>query len=319
MTLGRAAGYAGMLASMIVASVAGQTTFKTGVEAVRLEVSVMRDGRPVRGLTADDFIVTDNDVAQRIESVSLDNASLNAVMALDNSGSVVGEKLSHLIDAATAVVTDLRDTDQGALITFSERVERRLALTGDRARLTHTLAQLNAAGATALRDGVMAALSLGQDEERRTVVLVFSDGRDTASWLTERNLLDVVRRSKPIVHAIEISERRSTELPPPISARSPNWTAAGALPIPGSASDPSSFLREVTRAAGGRYWSASEPEQLRALFRAALDEMRTRYELTFYPRVPNPPGWHRLDVRLKRGSATIAARQGYFVGAPSDR
>jgi VWFA-related protein len=313
MTLGRAMGYAGMLASMIVANVAGQTTFKTGVEVVRLDVSVMRDGRPVRGLTADDFIVTDNDVAQRIESASLDSAPLNVVMALDNSGSVVGKKLSHLIDAASAVVADLRNVDQGALIAFSDKVERRVALTGDRARLTHTLAQLNAAGATALRDGVMVALSLGQDEERRTVVLVFSDGRDTASWLTERNILDVVRRTKPIVHAIEIPERRPEPLPAILPARSPNSIAGPLANLPGSASDPSSFLREVTRAAGGRYWSASEPEQLGALFRAALDEMRTRYTLTFYPRVPNPAGWHRLDVRLKRGSATIAARQGYYV------
>jgi VWFA-related protein len=319
MTLGRAAACAGALVCLLVADVPGQTTFRTGIEVVRLDVSVMRDGRPVRGLTKDDFLVADDDVVHCIESASLESASLNVVMALDNSGSVAGEKLSHLVDAATMVVSDLHDMDRGALITFSERVQRRVAPTGNRAELGHRLRQLNAAGATSLRDGVMAALSIGQDEERRTVVIVFSDGRDTASWLTERNLLDVVRRTKPIVHAIEIVERRPAAPPPLVPPLSPNSTA-GPLPnLPGSASDPSSFLRELTRAAGGRYWSATEPEQLAALFRAALDEMRTRYELTFYPRVPNPPGWHRLDVRLKRGSATIAARPGYFVAGPPDR
>jgi len=319
MTRWRAAACTGSLACALIANATAQTTFKARVELVRLDVSVMRDGRPVRGLAADDFVVTDNDVSQHLERTALDMAPLNVVLALDNSGSVMGEKLSHLIDAATIVVNDLREVDQGALITFSERVERRVALTGERTGLAHALGQLNAVGATALRDGVLAALSLGQDDGHRTVVIVFSDGRDTASWLTERNLLDVVRRTKPIVHAIEIPERRAAT-PPSFAPRpSPN-VAPGPPPSPlGLSSDPSSFLKELTRSAGGRYWSASEPEQLGRLFRAALDEMRTRYELTYYPAGVNQPGWHRIEVRLKRGSATIAARPGYFVATASDR
>jgi VWFA-related protein len=301
---------------MVAAPVVAQTTFKSGVEAVRLDVSVMRDGRPIRGLTADDFIVTDNDVARRLESSSLEAAPLNVIMALDNSGSVMGDKLSHLIDAATAVANGLRDADQGALITFSERVDRHVPLTGDGRRLVRALSALSASGATALRDGVVAALALQQDEDHRTVLLVFSDGRDTASWLTERNVLDLIRRTKTIVHAIEIPEQQTAPPPPIVPALSPN-TIPGARPnVPGFASDPSSFLRELTRAAGGRYWRATEPAQLGALFRAALDEMRTRYALTFYPPVPNQPGWHRLEVRLKRGSATIVARPGYWVESP---
>ncbi|HEY1306851.1 MAG TPA: VWA domain-containing protein [Vicinamibacterales bacterium] len=289
-----------------------QTTFKSGIKAVRLDVSVMRDGRPLRGLTADDFIVTDNDVPQRLESVALDTAPLNVVMALDNSGSMMGEKMTHLIDAATAVVNDLRAADQGALITFSEQVERRVALTSDRDRLTRGVSMLHAAGGTALRDGILAALALEQDEAHRTVLLVFSDGQDTASWLTERNILEAVRRGKPIVHAIEIPEERLRSAAPPTRTTSPN-ADPGRPPAPGSTPLPGPFLEVLTRTAGGRYWRATKPEQLRAVFRAALDDMRTRYELTFYPPVPNRQGWHRVDVRLKRGSATIAARPGYLV------
>ena len=49
-----------------------QTTFKNGVEAVRLDVSVMRGGRPVRGSSAEDFVVTDNTVLQHIEGIVVD-------------------------------------------------------------------------------------------------------------------------------------------------------------------------------------------------------------------------------------------------------
>ena len=71
-----AARLAAAACAMVAASTgtaAGQAvaTFKSGVEAVRLDVSVMRGGQPVRGLLAEDFIVTDNGVPQRVESVAV--------------------------------------------------------------------------------------------------------------------------------------------------------------------------------------------------------------------------------------------------------
>ena len=39
-----------------------------------------------------------------------------------------------------------------------------------------------------------------------------------------------------------------------------------------------------------------------------------RYPLTFSPdRMPSP-GWHKLEVRVKRRGPTVKARSGYFVG-----
>ena len=50
---------------------APQTTFRTGIEVVQLDVSVLRGGVPVVGLTARDFALTDNGIAQDVESVKL--------------------------------------------------------------------------------------------------------------------------------------------------------------------------------------------------------------------------------------------------------
>ena len=51
--------------------------FRSGVEVVELDVSVMRGGVPVAGLTARDFALTDNGVAQDVESVMLEQLPLS--------------------------------------------------------------------------------------------------------------------------------------------------------------------------------------------------------------------------------------------------
>ena len=92
-----------------------QPAFKSSVEAVRLDVSVMRGGQPVRGLSTEDFVVTDNNVVQRVEGVLVDSLPVSVFLALDTSGSVAGERLSHLIDAGKALVTALRRGDRAEI------------------------------------------------------------------------------------------------------------------------------------------------------------------------------------------------------------
>jgi len=56
-----------------------QTTFRTGVDLIRLDVSVLDKARhPVRGLTADDFAVLENGKPQRIVAVTEVNADDDA-------------------------------------------------------------------------------------------------------------------------------------------------------------------------------------------------------------------------------------------------
>ena len=45
-----------------------------------------------------------------------------------------------------------------------------------------------------------------------------------------------------------------------------------------------------------------------------LDDIRTRYLLTYYPTGVAPDGWHALDVRVTRAGLTVKAREGYFAG-----
>src|SRR5215831_16223342 len=101
-------------------------TFRSGVDAVQLDVAVTRDGRPVSGLTGTDFIVTDNGRRQTAMATMMSDVPLRVTLVLDVSASVRGERLSHLTAAAQMLSDRLRSGDEVALITFSNLVQLRV-------------------------------------------------------------------------------------------------------------------------------------------------------------------------------------------------
>jgi len=258
--------------------------FKSGIEIVELDVSVTRGGQPVQGLTARDFALTDNGVAQEVASVMLDRLPLSVTMVLDTSESVAGDRLAHLVQAGDGLTAALRGDDRAALIGFSNLVDLRVDMTDDLAAIRSSLQSIHGAGATSLRDAVHLALELQPHDRTRPLVLVFTDGHDTASWLTEDAVIDSARRIGVVVHAVRVESDK--------------------------------FLDRLVDSSGGRMWSATSDRQLRELFTKALDEMRARYLLTYTPSGVARPGWHDVKVRLKNGRADITARPGYFVAPP---
>jgi Ca-activated chloride channel family protein len=288
----RAAACAAVLAAAAAVAVDGRATrqppaatFRSGVEVVELDVSVTRGGVPVSGLTARDFALTDNGVAQEVASVMLDRLPLSVTLLLDTSTSVAGQRLDHLRLAGEGLVDALRPDDRAALITFSHTIDVRVSMTEDMAAIRDALVSMRAAGATALRDAVQLAISLQTHDRSRPLILIFTDGADTASWLTADAVVDTARRAGIVIHAVRV--------------------------------DANDFLERLTELSGGRTWSANSDRQLRELFTTALEEMRARYLLTYTPRGVNRPGWHDLKVRLRNGRADITARPGYFVAATS--
>ena len=270
----------------LAAFLAEQTapTFRTGVDVVELDVSVMRGGHPLRELTAGDFEVRDRGVLQKLTTVAVDRLPLSVVLVFDVSSSVQGERLHRLIEAGRALVKTLRPGERAALVTFSHRLTVRVPLTERLETIDRSLQLLNGGGATALRDAVCLALGLAPIDQTRPLVLVFSDGQDNASWLGEQAIVAAARRTGVVIHAVEVAGQ------------------AGVL------------LKTLTDATGGRLWSASSNRQLQELFTSALEEMRARYLLSFAPTDPGA-GWHDLTVTLKNGHAEVVARPGYLVGS----
>ena len=226
-------------------------------------------------------------VEVQVTSVSVDQLPLSVFMVLDTSASVSGERLQHLVDAGRGLVGALKAGDRAALVTFSQAVRVRVPLTADLPRVADAVSALQGASATSLRDAIHLALQLRGEDHSRPVVLVFTDGRDTASWLSEAETIESARRSGVVIEAVDVSD----------GADAP-------------------FLNRLTDVAGGRMWSATSEGNLRALFTKALEEMRARYLLTFSPQGVAGEGWHELKVKLKGARGDVVARPGYFRAAP---
>jgi VWFA-related protein len=272
-----------LAAALLVTQAAAPPVFRSGVEVVEVDVSVTRGGLPVQGLTARDFVLTDNGAVQQIQSVTLEQLPLSVTLVLDTSQSVAGDRLTHLVLAGEGLTDALHQEDRAALITFSHVVDLRVPMTGDVGAIREALAAMAGDGATALRDAVQLAVELQPRDRTRPLILLFTDGLDTASWLTEDAVLDSARRVGVVIHAVRVESDR--------------------------------ILDRLTQTAGGRTWSATSDRQLRDLFTRALDEMRARYLLTYSPPGGSRPGWHAMKVRLRNGAADITARPGYLVTA----
>ena len=267
------------------ASPAQQPAFSTKVEAVRVDVLVLENGRPLTGLTPADFDIADNGVPQQVDFVSFEQIPLNVVLALDMSDSVAGERLEQLRDAGGAVLEGLAKNDQAALVTFSNVVSLGAPLTADVAAARHALADAHGFGETSLVDGVYAAMMVGESDVGRALLIVFSDGLDTASWLQADAVLDSAKRSDVVAYSAAID------------------TVAGAP-----------FLRELSALTGGTLYKIESTRDLRAAFLRILEEFRHRYLVSYTPQGVSKDGWHRLDVRVKNRRATIKARPGYLAG-----
>jgi len=263
-----------------------QPSFSARVESVRVDVLVLENGRPVRGLGPSDFDIVDNGVPQQVDLVSFDQIPLNVVLSLDMSDSLAGERLEQLRDASRAVLDGLTKDDQAALVTFSHAVSLGAPLSKDLAAVRTALDDAYGFGETSLIDGVYSAMMVGESDVGRALLMVFSDGLDTSSWLAADAVLESAKRSDVVVYAAAIG------------------TVGGAP-----------FLKELSTLTGGTMYKVESTKDLRRTFLDILTEFRQRYLVSYTPTGVARDGWHRLDVRVKNRRTTIKARPGYLAAS----
>ena len=277
-------------ATLTAVVAAQQPTFSTRREVVRVDALVTDRNRPVRGLRAGDFAVLDSGVPQTVTDVGFQELPLNVMLALDASVSMSGDRLDHLRDAARAVLDTMRSGDKAAVLTFDDAITALQPLTANVVLARESVNRIGASqrlsgGGTALRDAIFTALAMSSAESTRSLLLVFTDGLDTSSWLTTERLLATARRSNAVVYAV---------------------SAAGL--------DEDDVLRRLAEITGGGVVEIGKTDALRATFLTIIDEFRQRYVVSFSPEGVPAGGWHPLTVRIKGRSVTVRARPGYARG-----
>lgn len=283
--------------------VAQEPVFRASVETVTVDVAVTRGGSAVTGLEARHFVIRDNGVPQTVERVMHDDVPLQLLLVFDTSSSLGTDGLRVLADAAGALLDAASPGDRVGLVTFSESVDVRVLPTLQHDRVRAALRGSTPAGPTAWRDALFVATQLFETgTDSRRVVLLLTDGRDTASWMPAHEIADVVRRSGIVVHAVE----QPAPLPPTDPRESFSRTGTVTVATP-------SALRATVDAGGGRLWTAASGAGLRERFLDVLSELRTRYLLSYVPTGPAVSGWHDVTVSLVDARGEVRARPGYFV------
>jgi tight adherence protein B len=184
-----------------------------------------------------------------------DRRPLHLVFAMDTSGSMAGPPISAAIAAGQRLLDSVGRDDRVGLVTFSgaPMVVSRLtpAVPGVRAALS----QLVPSNGTALYDGILTAVRVaGRSDTARRVIVVLSDGADTASHAG----LDRVSRA--------------------LSASGVELDAVG---LADSGSFNPAPLEQLTAATGGTFVSTASPRGLTPLFeRISRDRLSNSYAVT---------------------------------------
>ena len=266
-----------------------QTVFRAQVEAVRLDVLVSHNRRPVAGLTASDFEVLDSGVPQKVQLTARTD-TINLALVLDTSASVDGEQLQSLVAASRALLLALRPGDSVSLVTFAGGLSLRSAVGGEPSTIAAALSAVSGRGRTALWDGLFAGLAVVGGASGPALVILFTDGADNMSWLRQSQIVEAVRRSEAVVYAVV--------------------PRVDLLLLPG--------LEEVTAVSGGEVLSTDRRLVVARQFVDILAEFRARYLLMYEPAgVGRNDGWHRVSVKVKGKNATVRTRPGYYAMAPS--
>jgi VWFA-related protein len=276
----------------VIGHPSAQVVFRSNVNSVSVDVTVLQRGREVANLQATDFDLLDNGLPQRIVDISREALPVDVTFVVDQSGSVNG-RLQEAIRRAIAAVGDrLRAIDRAAVIEFNHRVRETRPMAPSTP--PWALALGRPVGSTALFDAITVALVAPPEPGRRRMAIVFTDGRDDASFADAESIAAMAERAQSAVFTVAVAD--------------------GTLRRPGRAAHAALFSALAT-ATGGTAVVMQQDEDLAASFVRAFDEFRTSYVLRYAYDGPATAGWHAITVRVTRpGTFDVRARPGYFVG-----
>jgi len=323
--------------------------FKSGVELINVTATVSDiNGRFVPGLRQEDFIVYEDDRPVTVSHFSAERVAVSLGIAVDTSGSMAGNKIQEAQAALDRLLYDLLDRqDEIFLYRFSSRPLLLQPWTKDRQQLSRALGRLDANGGTAMYDAVAEAIPLTQQGQNpKKALLVISDGNDTSSVTSVRDLKAQIRETETLVYAIGIdgrSEPTAQQQPPQQPTPRPPFKTPTPRPFPGApgplGGTPPTLprqpppggagpfrrgsvddervnvvaLRDMTDDSGGRTEIIRDARDLNAATANIADELSKQYYLG-YPSGGQKDGrWHSIRVELRNRAYRVRARKGYVA------
>jgi Ca-activated chloride channel family protein len=273
-----------------------QATFKSGTSIVPVLTTVTdNQGRLVPNLEQDDFTILDNGKPQAITLFQNETQPFTVVVMLDFSFSMTTH-LDLLKAATEQFILRMLPADKGQVGAFSDKIQFSGEFTNDRDDLVAALKDLQFGNPTRLYDAIDASIEMLEGVEGRKIVLVFTDGDDTASKKSMGAVLDRAEATETMVYAIGLE----SEFP----------VAPGRM----QRTRPDRGLRRLADETGGGYFELKKTTELAPTFTRVAQELHSLYTIGFQPAVLDNKE-HRLEVKMKTPGQTGRARKSYIASA----
>ena len=305
---------AGVFASSRLARALQDVTFSTEVKVVNVLANVhAKNGEIVRGLTRDDFVLSEDGRPQNIRYFSSEtDLPLTLGLLVDTSMSQ-----RRVLDAERIASFDFLDqvlreaTDHVFIVQFDMGVEIRQPLTSSRRKLEAALAQVDApsmhqlqlqrGGGTLLYEAIaVAARDVMRAQTGRKALIVISDGVDTGSEIPLTTAVEEAQRADTLVYSIVFSDANAYGTP--------------LGPLLGGGPDGKGVLTRISRETGGRCFEVSKTVSIAQIYRDIQQELRSQYNLGFVSDVPvRISGFRRLQLTAKAKGLVVQSQSRYWA------
>jgi Ca-activated chloride channel family protein len=286
-------------------------------EPIRVKVNlvsvafVARDGRGalVDNLTQDDVDVVEDAVPQKIAFFSRSaDVPLTLGVVVDASGSQDHFSKQHKNDLEVFFKDVLGPKDRVFLVGFGNHIrlvsdfsqsggdllEEWKKYQKDSGKFLELGPKESRDLGTAFYDSIFYSVTekLARENGRRAILL-FSDGEDNSSSHNMMTAIETAQSENVVVYAIRYTDKEHGKL-----------TARNKYGI--------SVMDRVARETGGAHIEA-ETTDAHVYFRQIAEELRTSYELGYYPTDPlKDDSFRKIVIKPKREGVRVRAKTGYF-------
>lgn len=273
---------------------------RTDLVAVPVTVTDSR-GRRISDLKQQDFVLTDDGRTTRIDYFTSGAERIALAFVLDNSGSL-REQLSRQRDAAIGLFSRFGPGSSVAVIRFGQQARLLAPFTSEtesaRAAFSVPVNLSALSGRTAIFDAAAVAVQAyaprGENSPERRIVILISDGLDTASRATAPQVIEAANRTNVSFYVIQL----------------PLFTPRDGRLVPRPAAK---GFRDLADRTGGKYFVAARsaldtnaPVDLAPVFAAIEEDLRSQYVIGFYPGEGSRDGQtHRAAISVSKSKLKV--------------
>lgn len=279
----------------------GQVPFRARVDLVNLGVTVTdRKGGLVADLAPEAFEVYEDGKKQTIRYFAAGSTSADAAppmhlgLMLDVSESM-GDDMSFTKTASIKFLNTLTDAVDITVVDFDTEVRAARYSQNEFARLIERIRQKKASGFTALYDAVGVYLDGASGQDGRKIMLIYTDGGDTRSSITFRELMDLLKASDVTVYPIGELEHQSAS----------------------SKNEKRMLLQQMADITGGQAFFPTAVKELDGVYEKVVAQIRAQYTLGYVSTNAKADGsWRKVEIRMAGAdsrSLRVRSRKGYFA------